>query len=224
MTTSGVITSTMTARQVVTRALKLVGVLQPHDPVEGVVMDDGIETLNLMLKSWQITGPQLWRATEGTITLVSATATYTLSPRPVDVYECRYRNASGIDLPMERLNRDDHRELPQKSSAGIPTTWYFDKQRDSSTITTWPVLATATTETLRYTYQRVIEDVTNANEHLDVPQEALDLVIHGLAVRMFAEYGATGERARNVRETFMEMKARFDAFDREDSISFEPAM
>ncbi|WP_299477000.1 hypothetical protein [uncultured Paracoccus sp.] len=223
MATSGAITSTMTAGQVVTRALRICAVLGRGETAEAEDMQDGVVSLNLMLKSWQATGPNLWRETDGSVTLTNATATYTLSPRPIEVLSCRYRNASGTDMPMEQLTDDEYQEIPLKTSAGIPTTFYVNKQRDATTITVWPVLATVTTETLRYSYQRVIEDVTAQSQHIDVPQEALDLVIYGLASRFLDEFGITGERARRIVDRYMALKQQFDGFDREPFVQFVPS-
>lgn len=223
MTTSGVITSDMTVRQVITRALRVLALLGKGDTADGEDVTDGVVSLNLMLKSWQVTGPNLWRVTDGTVTLAASTATYTLSPRPLKVDACRYRNASGVDMPMQQMTDEEYEQLPLKTSTGIPTTFYVNRQRGATTLTVWPVLASVTTETLRYSYQRVIEDVTNANETLDVPQEALDLVIYGLASRFLDDYGVVGERAKRVVDRFLMLKSQHDAFDREPFIQFVPA-
>ena len=101
MATSGVITFSKNAGETVTFALKLIGALNAHDQtVNANDMADGLVMLNLMLKEWQTTGPNLWRAERGSVALVSDTATYTLSPRPVKVYSVRYRDTNGRDLPM----------------------------------------------------------------------------------------------------------------------------
>jgi len=225
MATSGVITFSKNAGETVTFALKLIGSLNAHDQtVNANDMADGLVMLNLMLKEWQTTGPNLWRAERGSVALVSDTATYTLSPRPVKVYSVRYRDTSGRDLPMHELTGEEYDEQPLKSSNGIPTNYWLDKGTTSTEITTWPVLKTATTQTLQYTYQRVVEDVTQATDDIDVPQEALPVVTYNLAARLLDVDGDSSPTAQRIIARAEMMLRQYDAFDREQFVRFQPDM
>jgi len=223
MATSGVITFSKNAGDTVKFALKLIGALNSHDTtVNAEDMADGLTMLNLMLKEWQTTGPNLWRAERGSVTLVSDTATYTLDPRPVKVYSVRYRDANSRDLPMEEMTGDEYDEQPLKSSNGTPTAYWLDKGTTSTTITTWPVLNTATTETLQVTYQRVVEDVTASTDDIDVPQEALPVVTYNLAARLADMDGDSDPSVQRVIARAEAMKRQYDSFDREQYVRFEP--
>lgn len=221
MATSGSIDFSLTAREVIIHALRLIRVQDAVSDASGADASNAMQTLNLMLKGWQHNGPDIFRITNGSVTLVSATSSYALSPQPYRVIEARYRDASGRDLPMIELGRLDYQELPLKSAAGIPTQFYVDVQRTATTLYTWPVLATATTETIKYTYQRRFEDVDALDNEIDVPQEHLEMVSYSLADRLMDFYGM--DNGRITQRAMMLYQKAIDA-EREPFVQFVPMM
>jgi hypothetical protein len=112
--------------------------------------------------------------------------------------------------------------MSNKASTGTPTQWWFDPQRASSAIYIWPVPASVTTETLRVTYQRRYEDVTDLAQDVDIAQEHMDTVGHCLAARLADDYGRKGEHInRIIQRSAMLMNEMLDA-DRPDVIQFVP--
>jgi hypothetical protein len=221
MATSGSIDFSLTAREVITYALRKINIVSETEEPTDDQAARAMTELNVMLKGWQ-KYENLWRLTEGAVTLVAATATYTLSPFPYRVISARYRDANSRDLPMNEMLRAEYYDLPLKTSAGIPTNYYLDQQRASTTMTTWPVLATVTTETIRYTYQRKFEDVDALDNDLDVKQEHFEVVGYNLAARMADDYGRTGEHInRIIARAGMLLEDILDD-DREDYIQIVP--
>lgn len=219
MATSGSIDYSLTARGVCTFALEELRETGADETPDASDMAAVLKRLNLMLKSWQMTGPNIWRQTVGSATLVASTASYVLSPRPHRVIEARYRDTSGRDLPMEELTRSEYYDLPLKTSTGIPTCYYVDHQRSASTLYVWPVPSSVTTETIQYTYQRVFEDLDALENDLDIPQECLELVGTSLAVRCFALFGKSD---KDLERRAMELRAEFEQSDREHVVRFVP--
>lgn len=222
MSTSGTITYTMTARQVVTFALKLLNITDRIENPAAEDMQSGIETLNMMLKTWQMSGPNLWRKKFGSVTLVADTGNYTLSPRPYSVEEARYRNTANVDLPMNELNREEYVELPLKTSTGVPTNFYIDRQRDSVVMYVWPVPASVTTETIQYSYQSVIEDIASPDNHIDIAQEWLETVGYNLAARLAEQFNL--EKTELVTRRAEQLLAIAEANDREPFIQLRPRL
>lgn len=223
MATSGTNAFSLTAREVIHFALRKINILSGNaaDAPEEDTERARIE-LNLMMKGWQ-RFPSLWRLTNGSQTLTSATASYTLSTAlPYRIVSCRYRNTSNIDLPMVQLTRQEYDDLPIKTAAGLPTQFYFDAQRDAGVLTTWPVLATATTESLKFTYQRRFEDVTGLTETLDCPPEALEVIGYNLAARIADDFGQAGPHIDRVIARAEQMKAELSDAERPDVIRFLP--
>jgi hypothetical protein len=184
MTTSGVITSTMTTREVLTRAFRQSKIIASGEVPTSDEMETGVTVLNLMLKSWQADGCNLWRETSGTITATGATTT--LSPRCLDVLEARLVTAH--DRPLTRWEWGEYVSIPNKAVVGNPSCFVFRRQRDTATLTLWPVPVSARID---YTYARVVDDVTDDLDlTLDVPQEWLECVVTNMAVRLAEEFGA----------------------------------
>jgi hypothetical protein len=222
MSTSGSIDFGLDARDVVTAALRKIRVIAAREEPTADQAADATEALNLMLKGWQ-KHTNLWRMTEGTVTLVADTHSYALSPVPHKVIDARYRDANSRDLPMFEMSRKEYFDLPVKTSTGIPTQFYIDQQRDTTTLYLWQALASVTTETIKYTYQRAFEDIDNLNNDLDLRSEHLELVIYALAARLIDDFGRTGEIYNRIiaRADIMLQEALDD--DRESEIRLVPA-
>lgn len=219
MATSGSINFAMTARDVCRFALEELRVLAAGEDPTAEDMDALKRRLNLMLKSWQMTGPNLWRQTSGSVTLVASTASYALSPRPFRVVEARYRDTSARDLPMGELTRQEYLDLPMKTSTGVPTQYYVDHQRAASTMYVWPVPASVTTETIQYTFQRTPEDIDALDDDLDMPQEYLETIGMALADR---SQGLFGKSDKMLTARSLELLAMADQSDREAFVQFVP--
>jgi len=220
MSTSGSVDFNLTARELCTFALRKIRITGIGDTPSGEDISAAKDELNMMLKSLQLKAPNLWRQTLGSVTLVASTSTYTLSPRPFRVVEARYRSAGAIDLPMEELTRQEYLDMPNKVSTGVPTQYYVDHQRAASTLYVWPVPASVTIETVRYTYQRVFEDIDDLANDIDVPQEHLEAVGYQLAVRLAVTFG---KDVPGLVEMAGMLMADVAAADREEIVRFVPA-
>lgn len=203
MATSGSTDWTLNAREVATFALRKLRILAATETAPAEDMALCIENLNAMLKGWQIKGPNIFRNTEGSLALTSATASYSLTT-PYRIISARFKQ-SGREIPMVELSRDEYFELPLKTSTGTPTQYYYDIQRDGGTLYVWPVLATAAGETIEYTYQRRYENVGGLNNNLDVPQEWLETVGYALAARIADDYAKDAVAVRNTSRELIEL-------------------
>lgn len=184
MATSGSTDYSLNSREVVTTALELVGARALGDTPSAEETDLALTHLNLLLKTWSA-DPKLFLLTETSVALVASTASYSL-PLARRVREVRRRDASAIDTPLAPLARDDYFAIPNKAGTGTPNSFYFDPQRATRTLYVWPAPTTAIAAayTLRYTYERVIEDSDALTNDPDVPQEWLEALAYSLAARI----------------------------------------
>lgn len=212
------VTATSTARELVEAALRKAGVLDGGEQSDADMMANAIGELNRMLKTWQATFG-LWTRDTQVVTVTSATQSYTLAApaRPVRVLSARYRRGT-IDTPMQMLTRDEYEDLPVKSAQGLPTTFYYERKREQGTLFVWPVLATATGETIRLTIEREIEDVTAPGDAVDVPAEWYDAVVYGLAARLCDEYERNTASAERVRMRAPMALREARAFDMDETV------
>jgi hypothetical protein len=71
---------TATASDIVTAALRLIGEVDANEAVSAAEMDDGLEALNYLVKSYQAQGLHLWTKTEGILFLDVGKTDYLLGP------------------------------------------------------------------------------------------------------------------------------------------------
>lgn len=223
MATSGSVDFSMNARGVITYSLQKLHVYASDATPSASDMETGRTALNLMLKTWQTKASSLFRRTSGTVTLVANTQAYTLTPRPFRVISARYRNASSRDLPMVEWTAEDYEDMPVKTANGTPVAFYVDYQRDSVIMNVWQSLASVTTETIRYTYQRRFEDIDSLENDIDVPQEHFELVTDSLADRLAAHFGKSGSQIHlDIKNNATELMSDVLSAEREGVVRFVP--
>ena len=191
MATSRTITSSLNARDIISFALGKLRVTQPGEAAQAEDMETGRVALQELLKDWQ-KYRWLWLLQEGSLTLTANTQSYTLTPQPYEVVSARFKQNSR-EIPMFELTREEYFDLPLKSSTGIPTQYYYDRQRTGVNFYTWPVLSAVSSETIEYTYRRQIEDVTDVSQDLDVRREHLRVIGYNLASELMDEFGKPSE-------------------------------
>jgi len=139
-------------------------------------------SLNIMFSEWANRGINLWTVKQATLTLTSGTATYSsangLASPMNDILEVAIRR-SGTDYEVDRISRGEYLNVPNKTSTGRPSQFYFNRQR-SPEITLWPVPENSTDE-LVYYYITRIEDADTSQNTTDVPYRFLPCMVAGLA-------------------------------------------
>lgn len=223
MATSGLISSTMTARDVVYRALRIITVYGANDTPSAEDAQEGMEQLNWMLKSWQADGCNLWREEDAAIVIPADTPTVILDPRVIDIQEARLQRDATMQMPMQRWERGQYVTLPNKATSGYPTTFFFRRERDQAALSVWPV----PTEdmTIYASIARVIEDVTDLGQNIDVPQEWNECVYYNLASRLLDVFGTVETRqvlAASIRGRAQQLYDQLSNFDRPSSVFFKP--
>jgi len=71
---------TTTAEDIIKGALRLIGEIDANQSVDASQIQDGLESLNFMVKSWQGQGLHLWSKTEGILFLDVGRTNYNLGP------------------------------------------------------------------------------------------------------------------------------------------------
>jgi hypothetical protein len=216
------VTATFTAGEIVTAALRKVGVVAKDEDASDFDMAESLKSLNWMLKGWQSKEWLTWTYTRGTLTLTTA-ASYTLDPvRPIRILNARLKR-SGIETPMVRMTREEYDTIPQKTSTGLPTQFYYDRSKEAALLYVWPVLSVAAGETIEYSYERELEDITASTDTLDMPVEWHECVIYNLASRLTEDYPDVSPSVAQKVDIRAEMLLDdLLAEDREGSVTFVP--
>ena len=208
-------TETYTCREICTDALRKIGVVAVDEQAAADEIESAARALNRLLKGWQNRGYNLWAVSSETVTATTSAEHSFTAGRPLSVQSIRVKR-DGVETPMTELNREGYDLLPTKDTTGIPTQFYFNRQRDASTFTVWPVFASVTTETFEVTYVRELDDVV-LTDQVDVPSEWYDATVYGLASRLVDDYAVNnpGVTARAEEELRLAM-----SYDREGSTYF----
>mgnify|MGYP000023512446 FL=1 len=139
-------------------------------------------SLNVMFSEWANRGVNLWTVKQATLTLTSGTATYNsgngLASPMNDILEVALRR-SGTDYEVDRISRGEYLNVPNKTTTGRPSQFYFNRQT-SPELVVWPTPENSTDE-LVYYYITRIEDADTLQNTTDVPYRFLPCMIAGLA-------------------------------------------
>jgi hypothetical protein len=120
----------------------------------------------------------MWTVAQGTITLTQGQATQTLTADVVDVLEIVLRR-SNTDFEVERISRGEYATLPNKTTQGRPSQFYFDRQI-LPVINLWAVPENSTDQLVYYYVQR-IEDADALVNTTDMPFRFYPCMVAGLA-------------------------------------------
>ena len=135
-------------------------------------------SLNLMFADWANRGINMWTVEQGTITLTQGQAAETLLPDVVDVLEIVLRR-DNTDYEVERISRGDYVTLPNKTTQGRPSQFWFNRQINP-VINLWAVPENSTDQIIYYYVQR-IEDADNLVNTTDMPFRFYPCMVAGLA-------------------------------------------
>lgn len=182
-------------------------------------MAHGVRHLNRLMKRLQMLG--FFQSLKTTTSLNALVINnYALSPaRMFRIMNIQYKNTSGIEIPMIELTQEEYAEFPDKSTSGIPTQFYYDRQRESARLYVWPMPASYTSETYEITYEREFEDIADENDTVDFPVEGYDALVLGLAARLRHTYGK-GQRKVDVAIEAKNALDEFLASDTEGVVKF----
>ena len=142
-------------------------------------------SMALLTLEWANRGINLWTVEEGVLSLVAATATYTLPTDTIDLLEGTLRlnhgvTASQTDTTIARVGFSVYSAIPNKLRQARPAQYFVDRRRDAPTVTFWPV---PPDNSYRFVYWRLrrMQDPGQAVENPDVPFRFFPALVAGLA-------------------------------------------
>ena len=178
-------------------------------------------SLNVMVSEWANRGVNLWTVRQATLTVTSGTATYTSSnglANPMnDLLEVALRR-SNTDFEMERISRGDYLNIPNKSTTGRPSQFFFNRQTSPELIV-WPTPENSTDQVVYYYITR-IEDADKLTNNADVPYRFLPCMVSGLAYYLAIK--KSPERVQFLKNVYEEEFQRA-ADEDEDRVSLKLA-
>tara|TARA_R100001594_G_scaffold25148_1_gene49278 strand:+ start:1190 stop:1858 length:669 start_codon:yes stop_codon:yes gene_type:complete len=139
-------------------------------------------SLNLMFADWANRGLNLWTVKEATQALTKGTASYTFTANDiVDILDVVLRR-DDTDYTVQRISRGEYATLPNKTTQGRPSQFYFDRQI-APILNLWAVPENSTDQIIYY-YVRRIEDADALVNTTDMPFRFYPCMVAGLAYYM----------------------------------------
>ena len=174
-------------------------------------------SMNLMTIEWQNRGINLWTIDEGTVSLVSGTAQYTLPTDTVDLLEQVIRTGSGStqqDLTINRISVSTYASIPNKEVTGRPIQFWIERLVDAPRINVWPV-PDSNNYIFKYWRMRRIEDAGAGVQTADMPFRFLPCLVAGLAYHIAMKVPELADRIPMLKAMYEE---EFDRAASEDRV------
>ena len=145
--------------------------------------------------------------------------------RPLKVVDARRYNIDGAtDTPMTVCSRQEYRNLPNKTQAGMPIQMFYDAQLTIGYFNLWQVPDT-TTELVKFTCHLPIMDFSASADNPDLPQEWILPLVYNLAKLKMPSHPVDAARRQDINDTADNLLAAMVGFDREnESIFIQPNM
>jgi hypothetical protein len=187
----------MTARDLITAALRRLGVVAAGETPSADDVSDSLERLNDLIDAWGTERLSIYQTVRSTWTLTADVASYTIGPsgdcdivRPVWVEDVRFQDTSQsptLEMPLSALTTDAWAAVPQKElTSTYPTSYYWSPTYPQATITFWMIPTSSTLEGVIYAPTAVTE--LELTDTISLPPGYRRALRDNLAVELAAEF------------------------------------
>jgi hypothetical protein len=177
MSTSGIRNFDLSIAEIIEEAYERCGL----EVRTGYDAETARRSLNLMFADWSNRGVNLWTVRSTTQALTQGTSAYTLNKHTVDILQI-VLNRNGTDYEMDQISRANYATIPDKTTQGRPSQYYFDR-RISPIINVWATPENST-DTLTYYYIQQMEDADYLYNNVEAPLRFYPCMVAGLAYYM----------------------------------------
>jgi hypothetical protein len=236
-------TYTVTRDQIITLALRKLGVLEIGSSADPDSIANAAMSLNLLIKQLSTDGLKLWKITELIIPLVSGQTTYTLggstsdlmydslnptvaiTDKPLKAIQGFYRNLQStpaVDTPVMLVSKQEYNVLGSKFSTGTANTIFYDPRKLNGVLYVYltPDLNAQTNLELHIIAQLPIDDLSSALDIPDFPNEWMNCLVWNLADQLALEYGVPMNARQEIGLRATAYKTLLSDWDVEASSTF----
>jgi len=227
MSLSGTTSWSLQRDAIINAALRKLAVLSGGSSPEAYEITNASETLNAMIKSFQVDGMPVWKMTTYSFPTVANTSTYTIgtgqtlnTPVPLKIIQAwRNQSTNSSNVPMNVYTNYNYNLLPTTATSGTPVNLYYQPKASSGVISVWPTPADANT-TIYIRYQDAFQDFNASTNDLDFPPYWTEAVIYGLAWRLAPEYGLPPQDRADIKNEALYFKNEALSFGTEEGSLF----
>jgi len=236
-------TYTVTRDQVISLALRKLGVLEIGSVPDVDTINNAAMSLNLLIKQLSTEGLKLWKVSELIIPFTTTQTSYILggstsalmydtqnptvaiTDRPLKVIQGFYRNIQStpyIDTPVLVVSKQEYNVLGSKFSTGSSNTIFYDVKALNGILYVYltPDASTSTNTELHLIAQLPLNDISGANDIPDFPNEWMNTLVWNLADQLAMEYGVPMNSRQEITQRAGVYKTMLSDWDVEASSTF----
>lgn len=212
MTTSGTTIYQLNRDDLITAALRKLGVLAQGQTPSSDNLNDGSMALNMLVAQLRTDGLPLWARKTYSFSPVANTSSYDIgigktlnTAYPLHLLQA-YRQDSGntTKINMEIIPNFNFNTYPTASS-GLPIQVTYQPLVNYGKVTVWPTPdTTAATSTITLIYQAPFEYFNSSTDTMDFPEQWYLAIVYNLAVLLAPEWGIPlADRSQLIKEAMM---------------------
>jgi hypothetical protein len=233
----------ITRDQIISLALRKLGVLEIGDTPDANAVADASMVLNLLIKQFNTDGLKLWKVSELIVPLTASKTAYTLggstsdlmydslapsvaiTDKPLKVIQGFYRNIQAtpaIDTPVMIVSKQEYNVLGSKFSTGTANTIFYDAKVTNGILYVYltPDANSQTNLELHIVAQMPLKDITKASDIIDFPNEWMNCLVWNLADQLSLEYGVPMNARQEIAQRASGYREHMNDWDVEASSTF----
>ena len=219
----------LTATNIITEALELLGVLDEGDAPSAAQTTAGLRSLNNIIKLWSA-DTQIFAQDEYQLDLAASTAAYTLDTGNVGYIPNKILNATLIntttndEIPISQITQQEYYALTDKTVESRPTQYYQKRNPVGVALDlyVWPV-PSDTTYDLKLWLQYPFRDVDVSTDDVWFTQEWYLPLSFELAYVQSYKYGIPLQERILLKRTADEYYEVASSYDVDGSVYIQPA-
>lgn len=196
MATSGVTTYQDTRNQLISSALRKLGVLATGQTPSTEDYSNGADALNMLIAEYRALGMPLWKRTQYSFTPTINVSSYNIGSGqtlntvyPLKIMQAWRQDSTTSSKVNLTVIADTQFNILPGNSTGTPIQLAYQPKNNFGVIKLWPTPDTTGSPTIYITYQAPFEYFTASTETMDFPEEWYHALVYGLAVRLAPEWG-----------------------------------
>ncbi len=191
----------LTVQDIIEAQLRLIGVLDPVEPADAMMITNAIQANNIMLDSWSAQRLMIRALVQEGFPLVAGQASYTIgvggnfnTSKPMAVTGAFLRDQNNVDTGMTPYTEDQYKARNDKSvTQGRPDAFWYDPGLTQQTVQTGTIwlynIPDGTTPyTLFITQQKVLTEFVNPTDTLTMELQYFRALKFCGAIEQYYEY------------------------------------
>lgn len=187
----------MIVSSIIKSAMRKIGAVAAGEDLNPDEQQDGLDSLQSMLRSWSAEKLNVFSTTTETFVLTPPTYLYTwgsggniTTSRPHKIIKATITDSSGVTHPVDIIGEDRYMQITVKATTGRPYALFPKYNYPLVQVYLYPIPETADTLNLNSLKQFTeTSSFDSWDDELQMPVNYEEPIIYNLAIRLAPEYG-----------------------------------